>query len=129
MPNASKIQFHSLCVDQFSCSVRLGCLAEERAVPQEVRFSLEFRFPDMPKGAVTDEIADTVCYAKVTSILQEHCASGEFKLIERLAVEALQKLRETVDGQILIGLKLLKVRPPVEGLLGGSIYKCGDFVF
>lgn len=122
------IPFHSLLVEQFSCLVHLGCLPEERAKPQEVRFSLEFRFHEAPRGAFSDEIDDTVCYAKVTALLKQHCESGEFKLIERLAVEAFQKLRTTIDERVKIGLRLQKVKPPVEGLLGGSIYRCGDFL-
>jgi dihydroneopterin aldolase len=125
--NQKPIRFQSLRVEDYSCLVRLGCLAEERAVPQEVRFTIEFRFAEAPRGVQTDEIGDTICYAKVTTLLRDHCLSDEFKLIERLAVEAFYKLHATLEPGVEMALKLQKVKPPVDGLLGGSIYTCGDF--
>ncbi len=117
-----------LRIEDLSVQVRLGCLADEREIPQEVRYTVEFRFPHEPAGVRSDEIGDTICYAKVSEKLKDLCARNEFKLIERLAVESYEALQDLASDGILIGLSLHKVRPPVDGLLGGSHYACGDFL-
>lgn len=119
---------HSLRLESLSLSVHLGCLADERKDAQEVRWSVELRFPSEPKGCRSDEIADTISYADIADVLRAHCESGEFKLIERLAVEGYEKLRAIVKPPIQMLVELHKVRPPVEDLHGGSHYRCGDFL-
>lgn len=122
------IRHHQLRLDNLSLQVHLGCLPDERKETQEVRWSIELRFPAAPKGCMTDEIGDTVSYADIADALRELCASGEFKLIERLAVEGYEKLRSVVKPPIELYVELHKVRPPVDDLQGGSYYRCGDFI-
>ena len=122
------IAFHTLSIRDLSLPVHLGCLPDERREAQEVRFRVECRFHKAPRGIETDEIDETVCYSQISEILRKHCASGEFKLIERLAVEAFYLLRELVPTETCaLALSVHKVKPPVPGLLGGSHYSCGDF--
>ena len=124
---------HALRIEDLSLQVKLGCLPEERAQTQEVRFTVIFRFAHAPRGAATDEITDTICYAEISEVLRTLCASDEFKLIERLGIEAYNKLREFLNAargdhkQTKLALSVHKVKPPVVGLLGGSHYECGDF--
>lgn len=122
------IPFHSLGLENLSLQIKLGCTKEERAFPQEVRISVEFLFDGPPKGIISDGLEDTICYAEVCKALKDHCESREFKLIERLAFEAFGAVREVVRGRAKISLAVHKVRPPVEGLLGGTHYRCGDYL-
>jgi FolB domain-containing protein len=118
---------HVLRIDELILSVRLGCLEDERAKPQEVRLSAEFRFHEAPKGIWTDEINDTICYGKLSEALRKHAENREFRLIERLAQECYVILKEFAKGQAAAAVRIHKVKPPVEKLLGGSTYVCGDF--
>lgn len=118
---------HSLRMENFEVKVRLGCLADERAVPQLIRISAEFVFEEPPKACLSDELEDTICYAQVCDALKKHCESREFKLIERIGFECYGLLRELSRGKAKVALKVHKVKPPVESLAGGSTYSCGDF--
>ncbi len=118
---------HVLSLNDLSLKVHLGCEAVERLVPQEVRVSVEVRWPEAPMGEVSDELSDTVCYAELANALTQLCEGREFKLIETLASESLRVVRTAASAGPLIGLCVHKVRPPVPHLLGGAKYYCGDF--
>jgi dihydroneopterin aldolase len=118
---------HSLRLENLSLQVRLGCLPKERMQTQEVRLTIEFRFKKEPRGCTTDELQDTICYAQVSEAMRKHCESREFKLIERMAYECEKIAREIAGRETQIGVAMHKVRPPVDSLLGGATYRCGDF--
>lgn len=118
----------TLRLEGLSLPVRLGCEAEERAIPQEVRITAEFRFEHPLKAEYSDDLGDTVCYAEVCDALRALCCSREFKLIERMGAECLAVIRTIAGDGVRIALTVHKVRPPVEGLTGGAIYTCGDFL-
>jgi dihydroneopterin aldolase len=119
--------FHSLFLKDLSLPVRLGWPAEERAVPQEVRISLELRFPSPPPGTVSDDLEDTICYAELSESLRTLATSQEFKLLERLGAELFKAAKKEVRGRALLALEVKKVAPPLEGLLGGAIFRVGEF--
>lgn len=106
---------------------RLGCSAEERSVPQEVRVSIEFRFSEAPRGAESDALKDTICYARVSESLVEHLRGREYSLIEKMAADFHGILKSMIEERAEISLAVHKVRPPIEGLLGGVEYRIGDF--
>jgi FolB domain-containing protein len=120
-------KFNSLRLENLTFQVKLGCTAEERAVRQEVRITLEMRFDTAPPGVTSDELDGTICYAEVASLLLSHCESSEFKLIERLGYECYVILKDLFGDKVEIGVNAHKVRPPVDSLKGGAIYRCGDF--
>ncbi len=119
--------FQALKIDQLSLAVHLGCTAEERATPQEVRVSVELRFHEAPKGTLTDALADTICYARVSQAITTHCESREFNLVERMAFEVYGLVREISGPSVDVVIALHKVRPPVANLQGGTWFRCGDF--
>src|SRR5690606_20290554 len=106
---------------------RLGCTAEERSVPQEIRVSVQFLFHNPPRGTISDDLRDTICYAKISEVIGEFISSKEYCLIEKLAADLHDVLKSVVEGRAEISLSVLKVRPPVENLLGGVDYRIGDF--
>ena len=122
---------HSLRLEDLSLQVRLGNSEQERSQPQEVRISLEFRFPTAPGACISDDLDDTVCYAKVCEAIRSHLLSREFKLIERIAFECEDIVRECLprsDAPLLFAVAIHKVRPPVAGVFGGAVFRCGDFL-
>ncbi len=123
-----KPEVSSLQICDLSLQVHLGCTAQERAKKQEIRISVEFRFDEPPIGALTDSLQDTVCYAKASEILRDHCEKNEFQLIERIGTECFSLLKEFVQGKaIKVSLHIHKVNPPVENLKQGTHFRCGDF--
>jgi 7,8-dihydroneopterin aldolase/epimerase/oxygenase len=127
-PLSPSENLHTLRLNDLSLQVKLGCTVEERTRPQEVRVSVELQFDGSPKGIFSDALEDTICYAEVCKVIKERCERREFQLIERLAFEALAAAQEIVRDRAKISLSAHKVRPPVEGLLGGVIYTCGDYI-
>jgi dihydroneopterin aldolase len=107
--------------------VRLGCSAEERAVPQPVDLDLAVRFPELPKACTSDRLEDTLCYAELIDAAREACAGREFQLVERLAHELFGRLRPRLPAGAELWLRATKLRPPVAGLRGGVAFSLGDF--
>lgn len=126
MPN-NRLAFNALRIEDLSLSVHLGCTAEERAVAQEIRATVELRFLEIPKGTTTDSLQDTVCYAQISEAIRKHCESREFQLVERIGYEVYGIVRELTGPNVEVGISIHKVRPPVENLRGGIFYRCGDF--
>lgn len=107
--------------------MRLGCQAEERAHPQSVRVSIEIRFPRAPRGSVTDRLSDTLCYARLSELVTQVAQEREYQLVERLGTDILAATRRFVEERAEVVVEIHKVHPPVPGLLGGVVYRAGDF--
>jgi dihydroneopterin aldolase len=125
----SQISFacSSLKLEELTLAVRLGCSQAERSKAQEVRVSVEIRFLKCPKGALTDSLDDTICYATISESIKRHCESREFSLVERMGYDIYGLVREIVGSTDDLGISVHKMHPPVENLSGGVIFRCGDF--
>lgn len=121
------MSLHELEIRDLVVGVRLGCEAEERRVPQEVAFTVAFRFHLQPEACHSDELADTVCYADVSQLIEDVIRDREFHLIEYLAAEIFTRLSARFESRALLRLQVHKLRPPVDGLRGGSIYRISQF--
>ena len=66
---------------------RVGVPDEERATPQRLLLTVEMESDFSAVGAA-DAIEDTIDYHAVTMALTEMAASGEWRLIEKLAEDA-----------------------------------------
>ncbi len=120
--------FHTLSLQELVLWVHLGCSSEEREKAQEVRVNVDFRFKEMPPGSSTDKLEDTICYAQVSNTIIDHCEKNEYKLIERMACEIYAVCKQIAGHKADLGVSVHKVKPPVDRLLGGSHYRCGDFL-
>ena len=120
--------YHTLYIRDLSLMVHLGCEADERKLQQEVKVNLEFRFASAPKAIVTDDIQDTICYAKVSHDLKKYCTGKEFKLIEKMAEDLIHVARERVPPSTQVGLIIHKVNPPIKEIKGGTAYRIADFL-
>ena len=118
--------FHSLEVRDLRFWLPLGCTAEERAHPQEIGVTVEIRFAKAPGGVSSDELRDTVCFAALNSALARHFVGREYRLIEKIAGEVHQVAREISSGASVV-VRIHKLKPPLENLVGGAVYTCGDF--
>lgn len=120
-------EYSSLRIDELSLQVKLGVSEEERRASQEVRLSLEIRFHEMPAATESDSIADTICYARLCEALRKECTEKEFRLIEHMAATCVAATHKMLEGRGKLALRIRKVKPPIEGLLGGAAFSCGDF--
>lgn len=120
-------RYHILHLNELVLHLHLGCEEAERARPQEVRLSLEIRFPHPPAAVDSDRLADTICYARLSEALRAHCEAREYHLIERIGLDAYRVAREIAGPEAALAVSVHKIKPPVERLLGGAVYRCGDF--
>jgi dihydroneopterin aldolase len=116
----------SLRMEGLALRVRLGCSEEERSSPQEVRVSVEFRFKQAQVAMDSDSLEETICYGRVAEALRR-LEQREFRLIERLGAAAYAEAREAAGGRAELALTVHKLHPPVAGLTGGALFRCGDF--
>jgi len=110
---------------ELSLSLHLGCSAQERERAQEVRVDVELRFSEPLRAGRTDDLGDTVCYGEMAQALRRHF-TGQYKLIERVTEECYRIVKEMSRGA-QVSVEVRKVNPPVEKLLGGAFFRCGDF--
>ncbi|HTO69293.1 MAG TPA: dihydroneopterin aldolase [Myxococcota bacterium] len=108
-------------------AVRLGCGAEERAVPQQVDLDVAVRFAELPAACESDKLGDTVCYAELIDAAREYVRRREFQLVEKLGRDLLAVLRPLVPPGAELWLRVTKLRPPVADLAGGVSFALGDF--
>lgn len=118
---------HSLRLDNLSLQVHLGCLEDERSIPQEVRITLDCRFQEAPPGFQSDELSGTLCYAEISEKITGMIESRPYHLIEKMAADIYEIAKSWAHDRAQIALCVHKVKPPVRNLRGGSRYFCGDF--
>ncbi len=106
--------------------IHLGCTEDERRRPQDVSFSIFFRFLKQPSACQTDRLEDTICYARVRDLLEQETRDREFQLIEYLGQEIFRRLKGAFGDEALICLQVHKLKPPVLNLRGGSLFRIGD---
>jgi dihydroneopterin aldolase len=115
-----------LSLRDLSLSVHLGCSAEEIGTPQEVRVSIHIEFTEPPSAMLTDQIEGTVCYGELATAVQKLTSGREFQTIEYLGFEIFKMAKTKTDARVTVDVH--KVKPPVDGLIGGSRFRCGDLL-
>lgn len=79
-----------------------------------------------PKGTVTDQLDDTVCYLKLVQAIQNLCQKKRFNLIEHLGYDVHQVVTTLLKdhSQNVADLKVTvrKIAPPVPGVHGGVTF-------
>ncbi len=121
-------QVQIITLNNLRTQVRIGCEREEREVPQFVRFDIQVRLAELPKGCFTDQITDTVCYFETAQRVFEVCRRAEYGLIEKLAWDVFAALKEFLPAPHQLGLRVTKEKPPVPGLEGGASIYLGDWI-
>ena len=117
---------YTLEIRKLVLGVHLGCGADERINKQDVSFSAKFRFATMPRGADTDELSDSLCYAQVSDLIQTTIENREFKLIEHLGHVIFKNLKGLAGPDIRIELEVHKLNPPVQNLRDGSAFTISE---
>lgn len=97
-----------------------GCLNEEGRIGG--RYQVDIRIiGDFTSAEISDKLADTIDYARVTAIVKEQMAERS-KLIEHVARRILQALRTEWKGDHRWQVRLTKEHPPVAGAVDQVVY-------
>ena len=101
-----------LILEKLNLHVKLGHSIEERSLPQWVSVQIKLGFDNLPPACINDQLNDTICYATLANELQQFCDKHCFKLIEALAYQLYQflkqKLSKIIHNQINIFLCITK---------------------
>ena len=111
-------------IKQLKLLANLGLSEEERSSPQEIEIDIKILFKELPKACNSDEIKDTICYAKLCLLLEQICKNSAFKLIEHLTMVFYQNIKKITNDSIVISVK--KCKPPIKNLEGGAIFTIAD---
>jgi dihydroneopterin aldolase len=103
--------------------VRLGCTAEERAVPQPVAVSARIAFARAPLACESDRLEDTVCYAQLAALLGERAGQRPYQTVESLTFALVEAMRGAVPVGTRFALEVTKLRVPVAGMRGGVTFR------
>ncbi|MEB2681434.1 dihydroneopterin aldolase [Chlamydia suis] len=117
---------YRLDITDFRVWVSMGVTEQERHHAQPILVSVSLVFKEEPEACSSDEISDGVCYAALVSLIEKTLTSNPCALMERLAKVLLEKLEETLAGQVSrIDLRVSKERPPIPDLLGPVSFSIG----
>ncbi|QIB27407.1 dihydroneopterin aldolase [Caloranaerobacter azorensis] len=92
-----------------------GALKEENVIGQKFIIDLEL-FCDLKKAGETDDLSQSVNYAKVYEMVKGICENNTFKLIEALAENIAVKVLDEFKNVKEIVVRVKKPQAPVNGI-------------
>ncbi len=107
--------------------INLGWQANERSELQMVSIDLIIRFAKPPRACETDDLTDTLCYAKLTQKIREKTAKKSFHLLEHVSAILHHLIKEELPHGAHLTLHVTK-HPNIEGLNGGVTFSYSDDV-
>lgn len=90
-----------------------GCLVEEAKIGSDYTVDLEVK-ADMRKSMETDELADTVDYVHLNTIVVEEMAIRS-KLLEHVAHRIVKRIFDEIPSVSRVLLGVSKINPPIGG--------------
>ncbi len=108
-----------LAIERLQLDLRVGCEEEERREAQPIEIDVYLYMAKMPLGAISDELKDTICYAKCMEIISTTASKKEFQLIEHLAYEIHSALKKELPMTLEISVKVRKIHPPLPYKMDG----------
>jgi dihydroneopterin aldolase len=114
---------YTLKIQELSLHVHLGCSLPEQKHAQEVRVTAEIQFATQPKACHSDQLSDTVCYARICELFQAEGRIRPFSTIENLAECLFAILKSETESAQTVSIRVHKVHPPVDSLLGGAAFE------
>lgn len=100
--------------------VHVGWGTTERMELQIVRFDVEVRLSGGERAGASDDLADTVDYARLCDAIREVCRGSEYRLLERLAATARAAIAPLLPDGASLRLRVTKEHPPIDDLSGGA---------
>lgn len=106
----------SIIVRDLRVKAHVGVTLEERSEAQLLLISAEI-YTDLRQAGMSDDVADTVDYGRLTAEIEELASSGEYALLEALA-EKIAGHIAAIPGVNGVTVEIAKDAPPVEQELG-----------
>jgi len=101
-------------IDELRVSTLIGIYPREKAMPQTVEMSLQIGTLTTSAGA-SDDISDTIDYAKVVERLRAELATQHFNLLEKLAEYVARLLLEDFGATwVRVSIAKLGMMPGVR---------------
>lgn len=101
----------SIHIDSLRLHANHGVLPQERVVGNDYVVTLKVKY-DFSRAMETDDVADTIDYAQLCSIIKEEMAVPS-NLIEHVAGRIANHIVERFVGITALRLKIIKVNPPM----------------
>ncbi len=90
-----------------------GCLEEEGKIGSDYRVDLEIE-ADLDQSTQSDDLADTVDYVHLNTIVKEEMAVRS-KLLEHVAQRIINRIYKEIAMVERVLLKVSKINPPIGG--------------
>ncbi|WP_296830233.1 dihydroneopterin aldolase [Thiomicrospira sp.] len=113
MSKHTQMQTDSIFIEGLKVNTIIGVHAWEKCQAQPLLFDIEL-FTTIISAAQTDQLADTVDYAKVSQDIIKLAQQESFELIETLAEQVCQHVLQHYSGVQAIQLKLAKPHAVAE---------------
>jgi len=97
------------------CALRVGVSAEERRIHQDCSVDIEIE-TNLSRALVSDDVRDTIDYARVFDIVLRLARTEEFALLERFAGRLEEELRGSTHSDSIV-IRVKKLRPLLPGPL------------
>jgi dihydroneopterin aldolase len=97
------------------CALRVGVSEEERREPQECLVDVELEW-DLTRATRSDDVRDTIDYARIFDLLQGLSRDEDFALLERFAGRLEEEIRRNLRFETLV-IRVKKLHPPLPGSL------------
>jgi dihydroneopterin aldolase len=108
-------------------NIILGNENFEKYKKRKILIDISLRFPEKNIACSSDNIDDAVCYAKLSSFLNERLEKTEFNLLERAARFVYDEISSYLnDATILKSVRIVKPAPPATDLKSAS-FSCSDW--
>jgi dihydroneopterin aldolase len=119
---------HRLQLSALELRIRLGCSKEEQSLPQVVLVDIDLNFPKPPLACQSDDLQETVCYAKLATRIERVAMEKAYHLIEHLAWRIFESLREELSSHrgLQLSLRVRKKNLPISLRTDGAIYTIED---
>jgi dihydropteroate synthase type 2 len=108
------------------CLARIGEPDEEAASPQVVVVALVLTFDAPPAAVYTDDLSDTVDYARLTETVATVSASQRFRLLESLAQKVHQTVLAALGPAVRLWVEVTKQRSPIPCLEPAARFGLGS---
>ena len=105
------MQTNKIIIRQLHIHANHGVMEQEQTVGADFTIDLEI-VTDFTKAILTDDVADTINYARVHEIVKEEMAKPS-RLLEHVAGRIVAALFKEFDQTESISLRLIKDNPPL----------------
>jgi dihydroneopterin aldolase len=115
----------TLRIQGLELNLNLGWRSKERNEEQAVLLDMEMVFPTPPSACLTDQLDDTVCYAKLTDKIRNQISAKSYRLVEHLAADIYTLAKQNMPDDTRVIVRITKY-PRIGGLRNGISFEYGD---